>query len=126
MLRLSSFLTHEFMGNTSMSKRMFKKLFIAVLAIGIMTCGIREDELRCEESVAHLVECCPGFDAKDIDCYYTESCESGNYYPAITIAESRCILNMDCPAIVSGGICERAQKSRRPMEEGDTSEAVCP
>lgn len=101
------------------------KFVIAVLAIGIMTCGIREDELRCEESVAHLVECCPGFDAKNINCYYTEGCNN-TYYPAITVAESRCILNMDCPAIVSGGICERAQNSQRPSAQGSSSEAVCP
>ena len=83
-------------------------IVLGFLALGALTCGIREDELRCEEAAAHLTDCCPGFDAKRLDCYYA-STGCGIVYPVIDIEESRCIAALKCDQIVAAGICSRAQ-----------------
>jgi hypothetical protein len=93
---------------------------LGLLALGALTCGIREDELRCEEAVAHLVDCCPGFDAKQVDCYYA-STGCGTIYPVFDIQESRCIAATKCPQIVEDHICSRAQGA----QPTDTAR-VCP
>ena len=85
-------------------------LVVGLLALGSLTCGIREDELRCEEAVAHLVDCCPGFDAKRVDCYFTPT-GCSTTYPVIDIQESRCIEGLKCDQIVAAGICSRAQSA---------------
>lgn len=106
-----------------MERRSRGKLFLLGLIVALlMTCGIREDELRCEEAVAHLVSCCPGFDAKRVDCYYVpHSCGSCvDAQPLIPIEQSRCIARLDCAAVRAAGICERAQNV------ASTNAQVCP
>ncbi|MGC4122974.1 MAG: hypothetical protein QM765_52075 [Myxococcales bacterium] len=92
---------------------------IGLTALLSLTCGIREDELRCEEAVAHLSRCCPGFVPSQIDCYYATGC--GTVYPALDIEESRCVSAMSCEAIVAAGVCSRAQTARP-----DDGRRVCP
>ncbi len=94
----------------------------ALLALSLLTCGIREDELRCEEAVAHLVDCCPGFDAKAVDCYFTSS-SCGTVNTAYDIEESRCIAKLDCATLRANGVCSRAQ-SAQPNH--DATARVCP
>lgn len=89
-------------------------------ALLTLTCGIREDELRCEEAVAHLVDCCPGFDPKKVDCYFVSGgCDVA--YPVLDIQESRCISAMRCEEVVSAGICSRAQTA-----QPDDGRRACP
>ena len=108
-----------------MSRRRFFNFAAAAFALLAVTCGIREDELRCEEAVAKLVECCSGFVATEIGCYYT-GCGTS---PAITIEESRCISSQTCAVIVSSGVCARAQLAK-PNDEFPTDssyrQVVCP
>jgi len=92
----------------------------AVLAAMTMTCGIRDDELHCEEAAAHLRDCCPSFDVHSIDCYYAQT-GCGTIYPVITISESRCITSESCSALVQSGVCTRAQG----VAQGHST-AVCP
>ncbi len=93
---------------------------VGLTALLTLTCGIREDELRCEEAVAHLVDCCPGFDAQQVDCYFVESgCDVA--YPVLDIEESRCIAGKPCADVVSSGICSRAQAA-----QPDDGRRVCP
>ncbi|HEY3450198.1 MAG TPA: hypothetical protein VGK67_27840 [Myxococcales bacterium] len=102
-------------------KRRRNPVLIAVglTALLALTCGIREDELRCEEAVAHLADCCPGFDPTQIDCYYSTGC--GTIYPVIDIQESRCVSGMKCEDLVAAGVCSRAQAARF-----DDGRRVCP
>jgi hypothetical protein len=51
-------------------------LLVGLTALLALTCEIREDELRCEEAAARLADCCPGFDPRLVDCYFTSACET--------------------------------------------------
>ena len=90
----------------------------AVLALG-QCYGLREDELRCEEAVAHLIDCCPGFDRASVSCLYTTTC--GVRYPELTIEESRCVAGAKCADILAGAICDRVAK-----KSGRGGPSVCP
>lgn len=68
--------------------------------------GVREDELRCEEAVARLADCCPGFDTSRIDCAYYATC-NGTHRPDIPITEARCIAAASCATVDQSAICER-------------------
>ncbi len=94
-------------------------LLVGLTALLALTCGIREDELRCEEAAARLADCCPGFDPRLVDCYFTSACETS--YPVIDIDESRCLSARTCEQIVAAGICERAQAAGR-----DDGRRICP
>lgn len=77
----------------------------------------REDVLRCEDALARLQSCCPGFDPSPIDCHYfhsSEGCGGGttDVRPALSVDESKCIAVTSCEALVTNGICERAQLAR--------------
>ena len=77
----------------------------------------REDVIWCEEAVARLERCCPGFDARKVECLfyfsYDEGCGTSTTRridPAFTSEESRCIQDTSCDALVSQGICARAER----------------
>ena len=78
--------------------------WLIAAAVGLMfACGdMREDELDCEEAVSHLQDCCPGFDARRIECIYVTGC-GGTTYPAISIAQSQCIRGESCSALSARG-----------------------
>jgi hypothetical protein len=105
------------------------------------------DVVACEEALARLTECCPGFEPQVVRCaldrVHEGSCGSYTDYeedPAISRAESTCILDRECSELVADGICERAQdakprRSRYHKTDGDysgtnssqaKSERVCP
>ncbi|HEX7671104.1 MAG TPA: hypothetical protein VF395_16025, partial [Polyangiaceae bacterium] len=65
----------------------------------------RQDEVECEEAVAELVECCPGFDRSAVYCQYNDVC--GVSYPDLAPDESECILDKKCSQIRGKRICER-------------------
>jgi hypothetical protein len=69
---------------------------------------LRQDELDCEEAVAHLQHCCPGLALNQVSCRYERGCMSEDTNPEISIAESRCVRALDCAALNSTGVCERA------------------
>jgi hypothetical protein len=91
--------------------------------------NFREEVFYCEEALARLESCCPGFSARQVTCYhyYREStgCDgkttSTHEDPAIGLRDSQCILDKDCSALVTGRVCERAQVAKYP-----TTTAVCP
>jgi len=78
----------------------------------------REDVIWCEEAVARLERCCPGFDAMKVECRfyysYNEGCQTATTTridPAFTKDESRCIHDTSCDALVAGGVCTRAEQN---------------
>jgi hypothetical protein len=75
-----------------------------------MTGAIREDELKCEQAVARLVECCPGFVASNLECVYGSGCIA-TQYPAISMSESDCIVDLSCDELVDAKVCERAMNA---------------
>jgi hypothetical protein len=61
--------------------------------------------VHCEEAVAHLSDCCPGFVARGFDCTEGPGCNS----PALLEDQGRCIEGKSCEALVADGTCDRAR-----------------
>jgi hypothetical protein len=92
---------------------------------------LRPDVLACEEAVKHLVDCCPGFDAKAVTCTYYFHDDSGcgqtewsTESPTYDEDQSACIVAMDCNRLNATGVCQRAQTALTPSssctaDEGD-------
>lgn len=105
----------------------------------------REEVIVCEEALARLVGCCPGLDGNRVLCTYrhesTGGCTDGtaDYEdPALSLPESRCILDMSCEDLRSRDVCGRAAEAktyitRRRSSSGEVTDAgsrshppVCP
>ena len=78
----------------------------------------REDVIWCEEAVARLERCCPGFDGAQVECRFYFSYEQGcgdtrseRTEPAFTEDDSRCIHDTACSELVANGVCERAAQN---------------
>ena len=107
---------------------------VALTVVGFTTLmadgGLREDEIDCEQAVAHLQECCPGFaQSETLQCVYSDGC--GVTEPAISIPQSQCILGESCEQITASGLCSRAAMLSSPSTSSDnagppTPNAVCP
>ncbi len=69
--------------------------------------GIQEDELECEQALAHLHECCVKRDFSEISCRTTAGCGSTTYptYPTVVAV---CIQEKSCAELAAEGICDRA------------------
>ncbi|MFT3764260.1 MAG: hypothetical protein QM820_01870 [Minicystis sp.] len=92
---------------------------VAVLGLSTLVAGggLREDELECEQAVAHLQSCCPGFETAQIRCVYSDTCSLT--LPALSIAESECIMKRSCDEIIASKLCEATQDSESPHENFD-------
>lgn len=110
-----------------------------LLALGItamMACYDGEDDREdtyqfrtsvvwCEEALARLVDCCPGFDGSRLECQYfyafdDKGCGSSTerkILPVFSTAESRCVRDTSCDALVENGVCARAQNARAPSSD---------
>jgi hypothetical protein len=92
-------------------------LTVALLVGLLLACpGIRQDELACEDAVAHLQHCCPGFTGSNIACTYTPGCGPSEY-PELGVDQSSCLRNESCDQLRSSGVCERA--TAIPMNTGE-------
>ena len=109
---------------------------VGALLTLVIACGpgkedddqFREDTLTCEEALAHLQECCPGFDPAAVACRYYFSSDSGcgittenKEEPAFDLPESRCIRNKSCADLVGDKVCPRAQKAVQYIDRSTTS-----
>src|SRR5258708_5284220 len=73
-----------------------------LLVLLLLTGGLDEldaGELRCEEAVKHLVDCCPGFNPQIVEC--GGACAS----PVIDIPTSACIARATCSEVHRRGYC---------------------
>ena len=82
-------------------------LVAAAVAIGYgrphIAEGIGEDELQCEDAMAHLASCCPGFEPRFHNCSYTDGCPGA--VPDLTEPQSTTIRSLSGEQLVSGGFC---------------------
>src|SRR5205823_11602117 len=74
---------------------------------------LRELEIECEESAAHLNGCCPDLHLDVIDCRYDYDTGCGgppgtHCPPALSLAESRLVQALGCDGIRSMGLCDLA------------------
>jgi hypothetical protein len=92
----------------------------------VLACGVRHDEFDCENAVAHLAQCCPGFDASTVQCTFSGGCNTS--YPALDPAQSDCIRGASCETLVAQGVCARAaQLQNAPGSATEVNSAsICP
>lgn len=97
-------------------------ILCAMLCSLVVRTGFREDEVQCEETVAYLADCCPGFDLEAVSCTYQDSCDP--VLPDLSVEESRCIRSLSCAQIRERGLCEFRGKDAGADAASDT-EPVC-
>jgi hypothetical protein len=111
-------------------------LFVVLLGAMPMTQCLRQDEAECEEAVARLIECCPGFDPAAINCEYVKGdCDQGSVYPSLSAPDSECILGKSCEALNAQKVCdaviaynsseESAHSEHPDVDESVESGVVC-
>jgi len=104
---------------------------ILAMAIPATQC-LRQDEVQCEEAVAHMADCCDDFDRTVVDCSYSDYC--GVSYPHLSPAESECILDQSCESLRSKNICNDVLERSRGADstgaldwyDGYLEGEVCP
>lgn len=87
-------------------------MFAVAALMALVTCGsgLRADEFLCEEAFAHLRTCCPSFAVTSSNyCTYSVGCGE-TQYPALTAADSNCIIRMSCTDIVANDVCNAASE----------------
>lgn len=104
-------------GHNGWAQARLVSLCIAVLSL-FHCADFRESEFECEHAVAHIEECCSGFETGDPDfCRYIDGGTCGvDQEPALSLEESRCIQSAGCESIIRSGFC------RSP----DSWERTCP
>ena len=110
------------------SRRFLLLAFAGCLFVSSVNCGIREDELRCEEAAAHLADCCPGFKPSILDCSYVpgDGCVQ-HHDPDIHVEEARCMDGLDCAAIDKNDLCNRVRQAVESAQSQGTAVMVtCP
>ena len=90
--------------------------------------NFRKDVIECEDALARLAHCCPGFDTAPVLCNYSYDHSSGcgssstnSITPAFDVHESACIRDTSCEALVGRKVCERAQAARLYITNTTTS-----
>jgi hypothetical protein len=118
--------------------RVARAAFLTLLVTGAChpdetsdTNNLRADVLYCEDALAYLSSCCPDFHADAVRCHHYDDvyqhndCGSYSYghveeEPALSLAESQCILAVSCAALPSSGMCARAQAALPYTESSST------
>ena len=96
----------------------FSAIALAILLAVFAVRCLRSDELHCENAVAQLERCCPGFAVGAEYCVHQDQCVDtftwDERLPAISEADARCIANASCSSLVQRGTCERAMQQPDP------------
>jgi hypothetical protein len=106
----------------------WRRGFTVSLVVGtLIACsGIRQDEFLCENAVAHLVQCCPGFNANAVNCQYDQGCLDTTY-PEVDESQSECILGESCGSLRANSVCDRVGQLpfQEGLEDAGSTPAVC-
>ena len=94
----------------------------AAVLLALATRCLRPDEMHCENAVERLVDCCPGFTARQISCEYVEGCSVR--YPAISEDDAHCIAGASCAALVADGVCAAAATAQ-PRSQSSGESRLC-
>ena len=68
---------------------------------------VREDEIECEEAVAHLEHCCVEFPSAKVSCDFIAGCTEPDIHPDLSIEFAECVQAMDCDALRARDLCAR-------------------
>lgn len=80
--------------------RFGRHAFLAV--VGALAAGcesISRDSLRCEEAVAHVMECCPGLSRPPVECVGSGS------LPFVNFPNVECLIDSSCADMQARGVC---------------------
>ena len=78
--------------------------FAASFSFAAAGCSsITRDELRCEEAVAHILECCPAVASSPVECVGTGG------LPFVSFPNVDCLVDPPCPDLQARGVCDWAQ-----------------
>jgi hypothetical protein len=86
-----------------------------------------EEVFECEHAIDHLLECCPEITQDDFrgNCQQDyDGCEPRRR-PLLFSEESRCIQELDCPALVEQGVCARADGALHALHTDNGVGGVC-
>jgi hypothetical protein len=110
-------------GPTAPARSRWIRLALGALALSTLVAGggLRQDELDCEQAVAHLQECCPDFGTATIACVSSRGCDVSE--PALSIQESQCVIDRACADLVASGLCAATHDLESPHED-DTGTLV--
>jgi hypothetical protein len=87
-----------------------------VLVVSAAWDTLNEEDLRCEELMAELADCCPDFDPTVINCQY-EGCNPATF----SVSELSCLEEMSCREIHARDLCARLD-GRSPSTGTTTTE----
>lgn len=103
-------------------RRRWPSFLAAAVLLTLAARCLRPDEMHCENAVERLVDCCPGFTARQVSCEYLEGC--GVSYPAISEDDARCIAGASCAALVADGVCASAA-TVQPRSQSSEESHLC-
>lgn len=91
---------------TTLPLRRLWPLFAVLLGSAAFD-SLLEEDLRCENLVVELVDCCPDLDPTAFFCDYDSGCAS----PSFSTTELSCLEDMECDELRSKGICDRLPRA---------------
>lgn len=97
---------------------MWRRLLLAGSAAALLFVlggaeGFDEDELACEDAVAHLIDCCPDdAPARAVSCYAGRGCDETR--PQLSNPRASCLRDADCDALYASGACEQPTTASCP------------
>ena len=102
-------------------RTLFTLPVLVLLALGVRggrAPGLREDEVHCEEALAHVEACCGDGYASNLTCAYVDhgDCNPPTY-PDLSADESRVLENDRCDAIIGAGYCDKQFDHTLPSSE---------
>src|SRR5258708_31157780 len=69
--------------------------------------GVPRDEFECEQAVAHLEACCPGFDGRSLICSSGCGYQAG---PDLHPEGAACIIGATCESLQTSGACDAPKR----------------
>jgi len=115
--------------------RRYAPPIVLALCVWITCVPIRAEELRCEEAVLNLAQCCPGLETRGLACESTHEGSGCSDEPTFTsIAEDTaiCLRDKSCADLVASKTCDAVMAfairpyALRGADEPFTMPGVCP
>lgn len=82
-------------------KHVLPTAFVVLIVLGVSCNGFREDEITCEQAVAHLIDCCPDTSFLGLTCEHinAKGCDQNatdEIFPDLRIDQARCVREKSC------------------------------
>lgn len=102
-------------------RTLFALPVLVLLGLGVRSGpapGLREDEVQCEEALAHIRACCGSAYRSNLSCSYVDEGDcNAPLLPDLSVQESRVLENDGCSAIIDAGYCDEQFDHTPPDDE---------